>query len=146
MDIVSSSNVTQGPLDLKNPNHQPEEPSSSAEAGRLLPEPAEKGLSDPLSTASCTCCRECKVFQVLRDFLQPDTNLLLNKAVNDILTVYPVSEDFPVRENPVFGLAVLFVDTAVQIPYYHSAQQKLARLVCAIANEEPVWISNVILK
>jgi hypothetical protein len=134
MDILSSLNVTEGVLDLKSSNHEPWEPNSSAKAERSSPGEAEKTFSDYSSPIHCTS-RECKIFLILRDFLQPNTSISLSNAVDRVLKEFPVSEDFPVTEDDIFNLACICVELAEQIPYYHSAHEKLARIVCAIVTK-----------
>lgn len=130
MDISSSLNVTEGLLDLKSSNHDSCGPYSSDEA--------EKTLSDCSCSTKCTS-RGCKTFLILRDFLQPNTSTSLSNAVDRILKEFPVSEDYPVTGDDIFNLTCTWVDLAEQIQYYHSAHEKLARIACAIGNEEPVW-------
>jgi hypothetical protein len=139
MDILSSLNVTEGLLDLKSSNHESWEPYSSAEEKRSSPGEAENKFSDYSCSNNCTSCK-CKIFLVLRDFLQPNTSISLSNAVDCVLKEFPVSEDFPVTDDDIFNLACICVELAEQIHYYHSAHEKLARTVCAISNEEHVWI------
>jgi hypothetical protein len=67
-----------------------------------------------------------KVFQVLNDYLQPDTKMSLDSAVHSILALLPEKEPL---STEVWSVGEVVLQLAEQIPYHHPSQIKLARLM-----------------
>jgi len=77
---------------------------------------------------------------ILRDFLQLDSQTSLNSASTSILALLPDGEP----EGPsVCLLGDLCVQIAKQIPYSHPSQLKLARLIQQMASSPKVTTTNV---
>ncbi|CAJ2511954.1 Uu.00g075790.m01.CDS01 [Anthostomella pinea] len=73
-----------------------------------------------------------KIFAVLRDFLQPETGITLQKAVETTLHIFPDGQTDHMR--PVNTVCL---ELGRQIPYHHPSQLKLARflwLFCRISD------------
>lgn len=66
-----------------------------------------------------------KIFMILKEFLQPNTDLSLESVARDILAMLPDNALSP--DTLAFGR--LCLELAEQIPYYHPSHVKLARLV-----------------
>jgi hypothetical protein len=67
-----------------------------------------------------------KVFQVLNDYLQPDTKTSLDSTVHSILALLPEKEPL---STEVWSVGEVVLQLAEQIPYHHPSQIKLARLM-----------------
>ena len=67
-----------------------------------------------------------KVLSILQDFLQPNTTMTMQSAVNSILDILPIDE---LESTEVFAFAGVCLEVSGQIPYHHLAHIKLARLV-----------------
>lgn len=78
---------------------------------------------------------DSEVFYILGEFLQPDTTLTFCSVVDAISKLLP--NDAPLS-NEVWSFGVICVELAQQIPYSHSSQQKLARLLEHLAKSEKV--------
>jgi hypothetical protein len=75
--------------------------------------------------AGTTDFRGTVVFQILNDFLQPDTETSLETTVESILKIVP---DAPLSDE-VAMVGDIVLELAEQIPYHHPAQMKLARVM-----------------
>ena len=69
-------------------------------------------------------CKE--MLPILRDFLQPDTAVLLETTANKILDLLP---DKSPNSNDVWVFGEICIELAEQIPYHHPSQLKLAGLL-----------------
>jgi hypothetical protein len=69
---------------------------------------------------------EEKVFEILNDYLQPDTTSSLHSAVHSILALLP--ENAPLSTE-VWNVGEVVLHLAKQIPYHHPSQIKLARIM-----------------
>ncbi|GIK03849.1 hypothetical protein Aspvir_007924 [Aspergillus viridinutans] len=67
-----------------------------------------------------------KVFQILNDYLQPDTKTSLDSAVHWILALLPEKEPL---STEVWDVGEVVLQLAEQIPYHHPSQIKLARFM-----------------
>jgi hypothetical protein len=75
--------------------------------------------------AGTTDFRGTTVFQILKDFLQPDTETSLETTVESILKIVP---DAPLSDE-VAMVGDIVLELAEQIPYRHPSQVKLARVM-----------------
>lgn len=82
--------------------------------------------SSPYKTAGTTAYSDTKVFLILQDYLQPDTETTLEYAVQSILALLP---DNASLSNEANDLGEVCLELAEQIPYHHPSQIKLARVV-----------------
>jgi hypothetical protein len=67
-----------------------------------------------------------KVFQILNDYLRPDTKTSLDSVVHSILALLPEKEPL---STAVWSVGEVVLQLAEQIPYHHPSQIKLARLM-----------------
>ena len=67
-----------------------------------------------------------KRFNILKDFLQPDSKLTANHVADALLLMLPASKAGRDDEN---GMSAIIVDLSEQIPYHHPSQLKLAHVV-----------------
>lgn len=67
-----------------------------------------------------------RVAAILRDFLQPDTDLSLQEAAKAILVLIPVNAS---GYAEVCSFGEICVELAEQIPYHHPSQVKLTQLL-----------------
>lgn len=67
-----------------------------------------------------------KASSILRDYLQPDTALTLDSAVQSSLDILP---DKPAHSTDVWVFGEVCIELAEQIPYHHESQLKLAGLL-----------------
>lgn len=67
-----------------------------------------------------------KMFPILREFLQPDTAILLETTANKILDL--LSEKSP-NSTDVWAFGEICLELVEQIPYHHPSQLKLAGLL-----------------
>lgn len=72
-----------------------------------------------------------KTFALLRDFLQPDSNLRLESVARSIEDFLP--ENAPLSTE-VWDFGESCIEVAEQIPYYHPSQLKLTGLLEYLAN------------
>ena len=72
-----------------------------------------------------------QTFDLLQDYLQPDSTMTIESAADSILNILP-ENDSSSMEVSSFGDACL--DVAEQIPYYHPGQLKLADLLEYLGN------------
>jgi len=82
--------------------------------------------SSTYNTVGTTADSDTKVFQILQEFLQPDTKTSLEAAAQSILALLP--ENAPLS-NEVSGAGEVCLELVDQIPYHGPSQIKLARLV-----------------
>ncbi|KAF7169899.1 hypothetical protein CNMCM6106_004769 [Aspergillus hiratsukae] len=69
---------------------------------------------------------EDEVFQILNDYLQPDTKTHVDSAVKSILALLPENNPFSPK---VWKVGEVVLQLAEQIPYHHPSQFKLARVM-----------------
>lgn len=67
-----------------------------------------------------------KIFQLLRGFLQPDTNMTLQSTAQSILDLLPEKDP---QSTEIWSFGEICIELAEQIPYYHPSQLKLAALL-----------------
>jgi hypothetical protein len=65
-----------------------------------------------------------KAVEIIQEFLQPKSTMLLGDAVNRIIQAFPESSWILTLPNQIL------IELAQQIPYNHQSQCKLATLVC----------------
>ena len=75
-----------------------------------------------------------KTFAILRDYLEPDTQLTLESTAGSILNLLP--EKDPHHGIEVRSFSDLFIEMAEQIPYHHPSQLKLVELLAYIGMSE----------
>ncbi|KAK2760866.1 hypothetical protein FQN54_002106 [Arachnomyces sp. PD_36] len=101
-----------------------------------------KSRIDPRSTAyrylGTSSYADYKVFLILKDFLQPDTNLPLHYVVDTIAGLFPRNAAL---STEVWSFGVVCLELAQQIPYQHPSQQKLVRLLEHLAKSEKVIVN-----
>ncbi|PWY95903.1 hypothetical protein BO94DRAFT_620264 [Aspergillus sclerotioniger CBS 115572] len=71
-----------------------------------------------------------KVFHILNDYLQPDTEMPLFSAVKSILDILPGA---PLSDE-IYVVGEIVLELAKQIPYHHPSQAKLARVMEGLTN------------
>lgn len=91
--------------------------------------------STAYKTVGTTDYSDTKVFNLLKDFFQPDTQNTLQGTVEVILKLLP--DDAPMS-NEVAGVADVCLEMAEQIPYHHPSQIKLARVVEELSRSSKV--------
>ena len=75
-----------------------------------------------------------KTFAILRDYLEPDTQLKLESTASSILNLLP--ENDPHHGIEVGSFSGLCIEMAEQIPYHHPSQLKLVELLAYIGISE----------
>ena len=73
---------------------------------------------------------ELKTFAILRDYLEPDSQLRLESTAASILNLLP--EKDPNHGSEVYDFSGLCIELAEQIPYHHPSQLKLVELLAHI--------------
>ncbi|KFY13588.1 hypothetical protein V492_03150 [Pseudogymnoascus sp. VKM F-4246] len=77
-----------------------------------------------------------KVFIVLKEFLQPNSEILLQEAAGRIIGI------FPVGHLGMTALNTVCLECAEQIPYAHPSQLKLVRLLWIIGRKGKRVVNN----
>ncbi|KAF7594723.1 hypothetical protein BBP40_008430 [Aspergillus hancockii] len=103
----------------------------------VVDELAETDRKAEYRYARTTDFRGTKVFRILDDFLQPDTETSLEVAVKAILEFIP---DAPLSDE-VALVGDIVLELAQQIPYHHPSQVKLARVMEGLTTS-PKFISG----
>ena len=67
-----------------------------------------------------------QTFDLLQDFLQPDTTLTMETTAQSVLTI--LGEQVP-HSDEVWSFGEMCIEVAEQIPYYHPSQLKLVDLL-----------------
>ncbi len=67
-----------------------------------------------------------KAFQLLRNYLQPDTTLTLESTVRSVLSLLP--ENVPLSTE-IWSFGEICIELAEQIPFHHRSQLKLSALL-----------------
>ena len=76
---------------------------------------------------------DSKAFEILQRYLQPNSDLLVEKAASNIAEMLPAETEFKTRFGEVGMFGGLVYEIAQQIPHNHPSQVKLVRLLQRLA-------------